>query len=65
MRDRPCDRIIQAMKWISQAVKVFPVWYNSQQAPSFELINAGGFASLDFGTRLLLLLLKSLQLSVS
>lgn len=65
MRDRSCDWIIQAMKWISQAVKVFPVWYNSQQPPSFELINADGFASLDFATRLLLLVLKSLQLSVS
>lgn len=65
MRDRLCDRIIQAIKWISRAVKVFPVRYNSQKAPVFELINSDGFASLDFATRLLLLVLKSLQLSVS
>lgn len=65
MRDRACDWIIKAMKWVSQVVKVFPVRYNSQQAPSVEVINADGCAPLFFATRLLLLALNSLQLSVS
>lgn len=48
MRDRACDRIMQGNEVDFTGSQGVSVGCNSQQAPSFELINADGLASLWF-----------------
>lgn len=46
MRDCACDRIIQGNEVDFTGSQGVSVGCNSQQAPSFELINVDGLASL-------------------